>query len=151
MTQKTVSAADRVAVIAAINPASLSTGAHSTGWISMANIQQIMAVIQTGVLGASATLDARLQQARDGAGDGAKDVEGAAIETIVKASGDNKQAVITAWAEDLDMNDGFTHARLTLTVGEAASIAGAVLLGLDERYGPARGLNAASVAEVVSL
>lgn len=151
MTQKTISAADKVALAAAIDPQSLATGDHSTGWVSVRNIQQLMAMVMAGTLGTAATLDAKLEQARDDQGDGAKDIDGASITQLVKASDDDKQAIITAWAEDLDLNGGFDHVRLTLTVGEAASQASALLLGYGERYGPARDLNADSVAEVVSL
>ena len=52
-----------------------------------AKFAEIMALIQTGVLGAAATLDAKLQQATDAAGTGAKDITGKAIVQIVKATG----------------------------------------------------------------
>jgi len=43
-------------------------GTVTTGWVSVANFQALVASIQTGALGTSATLDAKLQQALDSAG-----------------------------------------------------------------------------------
>ena len=51
---------DRLAIVAAINPVSPAAGAVSTGWISMQNWRSVMAIVQAGVLGAAATLDAKL-------------------------------------------------------------------------------------------
>ena len=54
------------------------------------------------------------------------------------------------WAEDLDVNNGFTHVRLSVTTAVAASLIGAVVLGRCNRVGAASAENPASVAEVVS-
>lgn len=142
---------DRVAVLDVIDPSSQAAGAVSTAWISMTQLYSLMAVIAAGTLGADATLDAKIEQATSAAGAGAKDVEGKAITQLTKAgTDDNKQAIINVRATDLDFNAGYTHARLTITVGTAASLTSAVLLGLDARYNPASALNAASVDEIVA-
>lgn len=140
---------DRAAIVGVVNPASHSAGTVSSGWVSMAKFERIMAVIQTGVLGTAATVAAKLEQAQDSSGAGAKDVSGKAITTIVKASGDNKQAIINMAGEDIDANDGFTHVRLSMTVAEAASVASAVILGFDARYAPGSDDDLASVDEIV--
>ena len=85
---------EEMAVLGTINPASLSTGATSTGWVLASGFHRFLALIETGVLGSSATLDAKLEQATDSSGTGAKDVTSKAITQIVKASGDNKRALI---------------------------------------------------------
>ena len=116
-------------VLATIDPASQAVGTTSTGWISAGNHHNLLALIQSGALGTNATLDAKLQQAQDASGTGAKDLTGKAITQIVKASGDAKQATIDLKQEDLDFNNGFKFFRLTATVGTAASlIAASVLL-----------------------
>ncbi len=132
----------------AIDPQSLAPGAVSTAWISLAMFGAIQAIILAGALGAAATVDAKLEQAKDAAGTGAKDVAGKAITQLTKAGGDdNKQAIINCRSEELDVNGDFTHVRLTITVGAAASEVSGAILGHYARY-PQDAV--ASVAEVVS-
>lgn len=52
-----------VAILATLDPTSQAVGTLSTGWIPAGNHQNLLAVIQTGVLGTGATVDAKLQQA----------------------------------------------------------------------------------------
>lgn len=139
---------EQLAVLATIDPISQGVGAVSSGWVSVANFERYLATIQTGVLGTAATLDAKLQQATSPAGAGAKDVTGKAITQIVKASGDNKQAVINCRADELDINAGFSFIRLTLTVGAAASLVSASLAAGVGKL-PASGFNQAGVVQIV--
>ncbi len=138
-----------LAILAAIDPASQSAGTVSTGWISVANHHGLLAVLQTGVLGTGATVNAKLQQATDGSGAGAKDIEGKAITQIVKASGDNKQVLINARPEELDTVNGFGFVRLSVTVGVAASLVAAQVLGVNPRELPAHTANQAAVVQIV--
>ena len=65
------------------------------------------------------------------------------------AGGDSdKQALINCYQQDLDIADGFTHVRLSLTVGTASSDAAGLVVGVDARYKP--GTQDAAVAETVS-
>jgi len=138
-----------LSVLATIDPASQAAGAASTGWVSVANYFGFLALVQTGVLGPSATVDAKLQQALDSAGTGAKDISGKAITQIVKATGDNKQAIVNVKPEELDTVNGFGFVRVTVTVGVAASITSAQLLGVNPRYAPADVGNQAAVVQVI--
>ena len=142
-------ASEMLAILATIDPTSQSAGSATTGWVSVANHHGLLAVVQTGVLGTLATVDAKLQQATDSTGAGAKDVAGRAITQIVKATGDNKQALINLKPEDLDTVNGFGFVRVALTVGVAASITGAQLLGVNPRFAPADAGNQAAVVQVV--
>ena len=142
-------ASEMLAVLATIDPASQAAGALSTGWVSVANHLGFLAVVQTGVLGTSATVDAKLQQALDNAGTGAKDIAGKALTQIVKATGDNKQALINVKPEELDTVNGFGFVRVTVTVGVAASITSAQLLGVNPRFAPADAGNQAAVVQVI--
>lgn len=144
-------ASDIAGVVAAINPTSQSAGTQSTSWISAANYTNFLAVVQAGVLGASATLDAKIEQATDSSGTGAKDVTGKAITQLTKAgSDDSKQALIAFRQADLDIANDYTHVRLSVTVATAASLTAALLLGFGARYGVASGNDAASVDEIVA-
>ena len=142
-------ASEMLAILATIDPASQSAGTATTGWVSVANHHGLLAVVQTGVLGTLATVDAKLQQATDSTGAGAKDVAGRAITQIVKATGDNKQALINLKPEELDTINGFGFVRVALTVGVAASITGAQLLGVNPRFAPADAANQAAVVQVI--
>ena len=142
-------ASEMLAILATIDPASQSAGSATTGWVSVANHHGLLAVVQTGVLGTLATVDAKLQQATDSTGAGAKDVAGRAITQIVKATGDNKQALINLKPEELDTLNGFGFVRVAVTVGVAASITGAQLLGVNPRFAPADSGNQAAVVQVI--
>ena len=142
-------ASEMLAVLATIDPATQAAGAVSTGWVSVANHLGFLAVVQTGVLGTSATVDAKLQQALDSSGTGAKDITGKSITQIVKATGDNKQALVNLNPEELDTVNGFGFVRVTVTVAGAASLAAAQLLGVNPRYAPADAGNQAAVIQVV--
>lgn len=136
-------------VLATIDPASQAVGTVTTGWISAGNHHTLLALVQSGVLGTGATLDAKLQQATDASGTGAKDVTGKAITQIVKATGDNKQALIDLRPDDLDITNGYAYVRLSLTVAVAASLTAAQLLGFNPRFAPWDASNQAAVAQVV--
>ena len=138
-----------ISVLATIDPASQAAGAASTGWVSVANYFGFLALVQTGVLGTSATVDAKLQQALDSSGTSAKDITGKAITQIVKATGDNKQALINVKPEELDTVNGFGFIRLSVTVGVAASQTSAQVLGLNPRFAPADASNQAAVVQVI--
>ncbi|HWU68672.1 MAG TPA: hypothetical protein VN046_07340 [Stenotrophobium sp.] len=149
MYAQNVKATEQAAILGAIDPSSQAAGAATSGWISVANFQKLLAIVHTGVLGAGATVDAKIQQATSAAGAGAKDVAGAAITQIVKATGDNKQAEINLDAQQLDVEGGFGYVQLSVTVGTAASETAALVLGFNSRFAPASDSNAASVAEIV--
>jgi len=140
---------DRCAVVGVIDPDATGASTVTSGWIAVKNFERFMAIIMAGTLGASATLDAKLEQATDASGTAAKDIDGKAITQLVKASNDDDQAVINLNAEELDIDNGFTHFRLSMTVGTATSDCGGLVLGFDPRYAPASGNDLASVVEIV--
>lgn len=144
-----VKLSEKVAVLATLDPASVAASTVVTTFVPMANVAQLSALIQTGVMGASGTIDAKLRQATDAAGTGAKDITGKAITQIVKASGDNKQAFIELHGADLDVNGGFAFVALSVTVGTAASQLSAALIGSVPRFAPASALNQAGVVQIV--
>ena len=141
---------EELSILATIDPVSQGAGTVTTGWVNVANYHALLAVIQTGVLGVAATLDGKVQQAQDNAGTGVKDVATKAIVQIVKATGDNKQALINLKPEDVDNINGFGFIRLSLTVGVAASLVSGQLLGVNPRYATADAFIQAGVVQIVS-
>lgn len=141
---------EAVAVAGVIDPDANVAGALTSEWIDMGVFQSGMAVVLAGALGTSATLDAKIQQATDASGTGAKDVTGKAITQLTDAGTDSdKQAVINFRADDLDRENGFGFAALVMTTAVATSDSAAVLLGLEPRHGAASDNDAASVDEIV--
>lgn len=147
----TMKASEMAAVVGAIDPDAIAAGTQTTAWIDAKLFDRYIAIVAAGTLGASATIDAKLEQATDSAGTGAKDISGKAITQLTQAGGDDdKQAVINLNpAADMDVAGGFTHFRLSLTVGTATSDAGAVVLGVFPKFAPASNNDASSVAEIV--
>lgn len=146
-----VKPSDRVAIVGVIDPDVTTASTVTTGWIDMAKFGAIMAIVMAGTLGSSATLDAKLEQASDSSGTGAKDITGKAITQLTQAGTDSdKQAIINCFQQDLDIANGFTHVRLSLTVGTATSDAGAIVLGFDPVKGQANLSDAATVDEIVA-
>jgi hypothetical protein len=144
-----IKGSDKATIAAVLDPVSQAAGTVTTGWVPMSTFENVLAVLLVGAIGASATVDAKLQQASDGSGTGAKDISGKAITQLTKAgTDDNKQVLINVRSEELDVNNGFTHVRLSVTVATAACLISALMLGLDARYQPAT--QKATVDEVVS-
>lgn len=139
----------RASAVDVISPQSATT-AKSTGWIDATKFLNYLSTVSVGALGASATVDAKLEQATDNAGAGAKDVAGKAVTQLTKAGNDdNKQVMIDLKQEDLDFGNGFKFFRLTVTPAAAACLIGGVVQGFDPRYGFASDNDAASVKQIV--
>jgi hypothetical protein len=141
---------EQVSVLDVFAPVSQAAATVNTpNWIYVGNLQQLQALIHAGVLGASATLDAKVRQAQDSSGTGAKDITGKAITQLTQAgSGSGKLATIDFRPQDLDTNNGFCYVQISMTVGVAASLISAELVG-SARFEAATAYDAAAVAQRV--
>ena len=140
---------NRGVVAATIDPDAYTAAAYTSDYVSMATYETMQAIVMVGTMASTSTVDAKLVQATDSSGTGVKDITGKAITQLTEAGTDSdKQAIINCRSDELDVAGGFTHVALVMTVGTAASDAGAILLGFDARYQPATDL--ASVDEVIS-
>lgn len=140
---------DRAPIIGRLSPISQGAGTVTTAWFSMSDFATALATLTVGALGASGTVDAKLQQATDSGGTGAKDITGKSITQLTQAGTDsNKEVQINLRSEELDIAGGFDFARLSVTVGTAASLIAAVVQGFDARYAPAADL--ATVDEIIN-
>lgn len=144
-----VKLSEKVAVLATLDSASVAAGTVVSSYVSMANFHQLAAILKTGVMGASGTIDAKLVQATSSGGAGVKDIAGKAITQIVKATGDAKQAIIEVHGSDLDVNNGYAFVALSVTVGTAASLLDATLIGSVPRFASASASNQAGVVQIV--
>jgi hypothetical protein len=136
-------------VVAVIDPDAYSNAAYSTGWFDVSKFHSFVGIVLAGDLGSSATIDAKFEQATTDGGS-PKNVTGRAITQLTQAGTDsNKQALINLRPDDLDMDNGYRWARLTVTVGTAASDMAALVLGVHPRNGLASDNDAATVDEIV--
>ena len=149
--QSNLNPSARTSVVAVIDPDAYAAGTYVTGWVDMRTWFALLALISVGDFVATGVLNAKIQQATDAAGTGAKDVAGLAITALTQAGADdNKQALINLFPSDLDFNNGFCFVRLSMTLTVAGADAAGYLLGLSPRYGDAQANDAATVDEVVS-
>ncbi len=141
---------EQLSILATLDPGNQAVGVATTGWVPMNTLHGLLALVQTGALATGATVDAKLQQAQDASGTGAKDVAGKAIAQLPQASnGANRQALINLRPEELDVNNGFAFVRLVVTVTAAAANTSAQLLGVNPRLASAETANQAAVAQIV--
>lgn len=142
-----VKPSDRATLLAVINPQSATT-AKSSGWVAAKTCLSFLATVLVGAITSTGTVDAKLEQAKDSGGTDAKDVTGKAITQLTEAGTDsNKQVEINLQQADLDINNGFTHFRLTITPATAAALIAGTVRGIDAAYQPAT--DATTVDEVV--
>lgn len=141
---------ERTSVAAVINPTSQAPGTQSSGWISMSAFHQVAAILSVGAFGASATVDAKFQQATDTSGTGAKDISPAkAITQLLAAGGNNRQVIVEVRDTELDTANGFSCVQFSCTVATLATLTSAVVLGTIAIFEPASVFNPAAVAQVV--
>lgn len=117
-----------------IPPQTLDDAAASSGWRDAGNSDWITAFVQVGAT--DITFDAKIEQATDSSGTGAKDVTGAAI-TQLTGTDDNKYVSIDLEPAKLDIANNFNYVRLTLTAGDGtAGTTCSGLLMLCSRHQP---------------
>jgi hypothetical protein len=137
------------AVCAVLTPQNKTAGAQTSAYMDMSKFSRGLATIMAGVLGSSATLDAKLVQATDSSGTGVKDITGKAITQFVKASNDGSVAEINVEQTDLDMNNNFRFVAIVMTVGTATSYCAALLQGFAAANEPASDNDSAAVVEII--
>lgn len=120
-----------------IEPDAYTANTYTTGWLSMAEYHAAVLLVLAGTLGSSATLDAKIEQAKDSAGAGAKDITGKGITQLTQAGTDSdKMVAVELLAEELDTANKYDHIRGSLTVGTATSDAGLLLIRREPRFRP---------------
>ena len=141
---------ETLAILATLDPINQAAGTVNTGWISQANFHALLAMIETGTLGAGATVNAKLQQALDNIGTGVIDIPGKAIVALTQVGcGSNKQVLVNLKPEEMDTINGFGFVRLSLTIAGAASQVAAQVLGLTPRFAPADAFDQAAVVQII--
>jgi hypothetical protein len=135
----------RLNIAAVINPQSATT-VQTSGWVAVNQYNNFLATIIVGAISSTGTVDAKLQQATDSSGTGAKDITGKAITQLTQAgSKSNTQVNINLKQDELDAQNGFNYIQLSITPATAAALITGIVFGVDPVYGPADTLAPASV------
>lgn len=141
--------AERLAVIATIDPDAYATGDQTSDVIDMRYWREVMFIVQAGTLGSSATIDFVVKGDTASNGSFTTTITGKSITQMTEAGTDSdKQAVVNVTAEEVAAQ-GYRYIRGTLSVGTATSDAGVIALAAYPRYSDARDYDLASVDEVV--
>jgi hypothetical protein len=129
-------------VLGYLAPSNHATGADvSITNIDISKIRRLLVVVQTGVLGASATVDCKLQSSATSGG-AYSDIAGSPITTI---TANNKVATIEI--RDDEMPSGNRWLQVNLAVGTAASQVGVIVLGAEAEFKPAKSQDIAAVTQ----
>ncbi len=136
----------RLAIVAVVNPSSQSSGATSSTAVDMLKHREVLFIVQTGVLGTSATVDVKLQTGATSSP--STDLSGKSITQLVKASNDNNQASIGIRASD--MPAGHRYVKAVVTVGTASSLTSLVGVAEQPRYEPASDYSLTTAAAPVN-
>jgi len=111
-----------------LDPQTLNNATSTSAYQDVSDAERVVFVLELGAT--DTTVDAKLVQATDASGTGAKDITGAAI-TQLAATDDNKQAMIEVQTNRLDINNGYRYVAAQVTVGAGttgATLAGALYL-----------------------
>lgn len=127
---------DRLELVAVIH-ADLHSGTYYTPWISMAQRERLLFVLDVGDMTATSTVDLELHEAQDAAGTGAVAIAGKAITQLTQAGGDgNDDVCINLGAAELNAAQNFDHVRARLDVLTASSNACLFVFAEALRYLP---------------
>lgn len=139
---------ESVAVLGIKTPTSQGPGEQLSAAIHAGRYRRLLAIVQVGAFGASATVDVTFKAAATSGGVYTA-VPGAAIVQAVAAGGNDKVFLVELKAETLKSLGVGPFVKLSVTVGTAATLTSAVVLGTCDRYEPASDNNIAAVAQTV--
>ena len=135
------------AVVGVVDPDANTAAEYLTSAIDMSLWSRLVAVVQAGTLGSSATLDFKLTDA-SASGGSYSDITGKAITQLTQAGTDaDKQAIINLRFDEL--NEDARYVKAAMTVGTATSDCSVIVMGLP-RYYPASDNDLSSVDEIVN-
>jgi hypothetical protein len=151
MGMELVAPSQRNPLLGVIDPDANAAGTLVSAYGDGSIHESFWALVSAGDLGTNGTLDAKLIQAQDSSGAGAKDIAGTAITQFTQAGTDrsNKQAFINVESEDLDKANGYRWVALSITGATATSDFAGYLFGANPKYG--FGTHIASVIETIGV
>lgn len=133
-----------------IHSASQSAAEKLTGAVDLSKFRQVLFIIDAGTLGTSGTLDFAVQGS-DAVGGTYTAIPNAAITQLVKATDDNKYAIVSVKAESVSaLGLNYAFIKGALLPGTAAANSAVIVLGEATRFEPASGIDATAVKQIVN-
>lgn len=116
---------------------SIGVAVHTSTRVSMENYHRAWLVLDVGDMGQGATLDLALMQATALTGGSTAAIAGKSITQLTQAAGDgNQYCCIELQTEELDVDGGYEHVYVVVTVtGAAVELAWCLFLG-EPRFAP---------------
>lgn len=140
---------EQLAVVATIDPASLTANTYLTDAIDMKLHRRVLFIIAVGALTTNNTTDFSVVGDTASGGSYATAITGKAITQLTKAgSDDDKQVLVEVTAEEVAAQ-GLRYIKGSLVTATAAALGCVVALADSTRYGPASDYDLASVDEIV--
>lgn len=137
---------ENVEILDSLQPISQGAATVNGAYKLVDKYTRVVFILSVGVMSASATLDFKLQQAKDTGGTSVKDITGKAITQLTQAGGGSgKNVIVELRTDKLDVANGFKAIRFVLTEAAAASVLGVLVLGVDVKYDPVLQTNWAQV------
>jgi len=140
---------EQLAVVAKLDPKSQSAATVTSDYVDMAKIKKVIFILQTGVMGTSATVDMAIKGDTASGGSYTTTITDKSITQLVKASNDNNIAVVEVSAAEVAAQ-GYRYIRASVTVGTATSLVSLVALGGNLAYSSASENDLAAVVEIVA-
>lgn len=140
---------EKLAVVSKLNPISQSAATVTSDYVDMAKIKKVIFILQTGVMGASATVDMAIKGDTASGGSYTTTITGKSITQLVKASNDNNIAIVEVSAAEVAAQ-GYRYIRASVTVGTAACLISLVALAGNLAYSSASENDLAAVVEIVA-
>lgn len=141
----TEQASQGIAIPGVMIPPVSTSSVKKSGAVDMTKFRKAMFIVGVGAFGASATVDAKIQESVDTTDGNFTDVTGGAITQLAAAGGDNRIALLEIAAGSLTAGKKYT--RVVVTVGTAATLVTAFALGVEAAQKPGSQNNDTSVAQ----
>ena len=132
---------------APVSAQQVAVGTQDSGGVDMQKFERALFVVDVGVFGASATVDAKLQESPDNST--FTDLAGATVTQLAAAGGNNRLVTLECRAGQL--STGKRYVRCRVTVGTAATFVCVLPLGGAAHQKPASAQDIAAVAQRLVL
>jgi len=124
---------EKIAFLARISPQSQAAGTVQTGAVAVGDAMRHYFLISMGAMGASGTVDVKLQESILSTGPWV-DITDGDLAQLVDGTDDDKDHYIEIAASQLSRN--YDYVRAHITVATAASLFGVHHIGFDGHHGP---------------
>lgn len=133
-----------------VDPDQYSANTYTTGALDMQKARRAVAIINTGDMATSSTLNGKWQESANGS-TGWADISGGSGNSItaLTQAGSDGDKIVTAEIRSDQLTAGYRYVRFSVTTAVDVIDLCVNLIGFDPSYSPANGFNNAAVDEQV--